>query len=486
MKKYAIVGGAVCLLVAISGCPEEVGSRPLMATGSDGSTDGGGDGSMTMPGATLSYTPEGCDYEVVTPEVAEAERGSAEIGPSPTPSLIHVSYAGPSHSSFAVNWQTDEETKVSTILYGTDEGAVGSADASTADVMEQNGHQVLFIDLLEGRNRIHEVHVCGLDPATTYYYKVGGPGAWSEVFDVATAPMPGATDSFRFAVTGDSRNDSVVWADTQEQVQSYAVDFEIFSGDAVLLGVNQPEWAGFFGETATSGDFEVQDLIARVPLFPANGNHDGLAINYVLQFALPQQADTDERAQGEEWYSFDYGSAHFVVLNDSAGDQLNNNAQRDFLEADLAAVDRSVTPWLFAVHHFPPYSCSTNHGSNVDLRAAWQPLYDTYEVDIVFNGHDHDYERSLPIRGFQEGTNDGVVADHGSNGVPIDRSGTIYIVAAGAGAPLYGVDPSCFHTHATESVRNYVIVDIDGLTLTYTAYRLDGSVLDEFTYTKSE
>jgi hypothetical protein len=92
----------------------------------------------------------------------------------------------------------------------------------------------------------------------------------------------------------------------------------------------------------------------------------------------------------------------------------------------------------------------------------------------------------LPIRGFQEGTNDGVVADHGSNGVPIDRSGTIYIVAAGAGAPLYGVDPSCFHTHATESVRNYVIVDIDGLTLTYTAYRLDGSVLDEFTYTKSE
>jgi hypothetical protein len=216
---------------------------------------------------------------------------------------------------------------------------------------------------------------------------------------------------------------------------------------------------------------------------PANGNHDGLAINYVLQFALPQDETAGERAQGEEWYSFDYGNAHFVVLNDSAGNTLVEGAQRDWLRQDLMAVDRARTPWVFSVHHKPPYSCSTNHGSDIPLRNAWQPLYDEFEVDVVFNGHDHDYERSRPIRGIRDGSTDGIVAESGTNGIPVDQSGTVYIVAAGAGAPLYGVD-TCYHTHVTESTRNYVLVDIDDKTFHYTAYRLDGTVLDEFEYTK--
>jgi len=108
---------------------------------------------------------------------------------------------------------------------------------------------------------------------------------------------------------------------------------------------------------------------------------------------------------------------------------------------------------------------------------AWQPIFDEHSVDLVFTGHDHDYERSKPIRGFQAGSNDGELVAPGEDG-------TVYVVAAGAGAPLYGVDPSCYHTETTESVRNYVIVDVEGNTLDFTAYRIDGTVLDEFTLTK--
>ena len=64
------------------------------------------------------------------------------------------------------------------------------------------------------------------------------------------------------------------------------------------------------------------------------------------------------------------------------------------------------------------------------------------------------------------------------------ESGTVYIVAAGAGAPLYGVDTSCEHTHVIESTRNYVIVDVEGRSLKVRAYRLDGSELDAFDYSK--
>jgi hypothetical protein len=447
--------------------------------------DGGSFDGFRPPASTITYTPDGCSYEVSTPMVAEAGRSGDALGTTPAPGFIHASFVGPAESSFAVNWRTGPDTTFSRVLYGTDEAAVMAADAAGAGVLEALGHHALFRPLAMETNplRIHETHVCGLMPDTTYYYKVGGPGAWSEVFDIATAPMPGSTSSFRFAVSGDSRNDSVVWAGVQERIATAGVDFQLFSGDAVVLGISQAEWDGFFGGTAMTG-FNVVDSLARIPLMPANGNHDGLAVNYLLQFALPQEVDGDEFGQGEEWYSFDYGNAHFVVLNDSTSGTRISGVQAAWLEADLTSVNRTTTPWVFVMHHKPAYSCSTNHGSDLEIRREWQPIYDRFNVDMVFNGHDHCYERSLPVRGFQEGTSNGVVAATGPNGIPVDESGTVYVVAAGAGAPLYGVDDSCNHTHITESVVNFLVIEIEDRTMRYQAIRGDGSMLDEFEYTK--
>src|SRR4029453_8728499 len=97
-------------------------------------------------------------------------------------------------------------------------------------------------------------------------------------------------------------------------------------------------------------------------------------------FAMPQQLTEGESAQGEEWYSFDYGNAHFVALNDSPEESALGDPQRKWLESDLAAVDRATTPWIVVTHHRPMYSCATAHGSDLDLRSAWQPIFDKYAV----------------------------------------------------------------------------------------------------------
>ena len=427
------------------------------------------------PPEALTYSPEGCSHEVRTPEVIEARMSADALGPMPSPDFVHASFAGPTDSSFAVNWRTDGETTVTQLLYGTDEAAVAVADAADepAGVIANVGHHVLFAPLSGGTVRLHEVHVCGLSASTTYYYKVGGPGAWSDVYDIATGPAIGATASFRFAALGDSRNDSLVWAEIQKKAADRMPDFQVFTGDAVVLGANQPDWDGFFGE-AYMGT-RVQESLARIPMMPANGNHEGLAVNYLLQFALPQEQSVGERAEGEEWYSFDYGNVHFVVLNDTAPETLIRGAQAEWLEADLAAVNRAVTPWVIAMHHKPPYSCS-NHGSQMVPREAWQPIYDAHAVDLVINGHDHNYERSHPIRGFQPGTMDGMIVPEGE--------GTVYVVTGGAGAPLYGSGSDCAHTVISESTYHYAIVDVDDATLTFTAYRIDDTMLDTFTLTK--
>ena len=105
-------------------------------------------------------------------------------------------------------------------------------------------------------------------------------------------------------------------------------------------------------------------------------------------------------------------------------------------------------------------SSKTGNGSDLGLRQSWLPLFDKYGVDLVLCGHDHDYERSFPVRGFNHD-----VGQDAATGVPVDTmqpnpasgaqaadgsfdtsKGTVHLILGGGGtsAPLdvYGHDPS--------------------------------------------
>lgn len=464
---------ATALVVA---CGEDTGKKPT-----------GGGGNPDASTLTLPYTPEGCDYTVAPPEAIEDITMHRDVfGATPAPKHIHASWAGAPESTFAINWATDLETKSTQLLYGTDKDAVAAADGPGGEVNLQLGHTMQFGSpvFTEEKTRVHEVHVCGLNADTMYYYKVGGPGQWSEVYDIATAPAPGSKASFKFGVSGDSRSGPENFAKIQERLSTEGIDFQVFSGDFIDLSTYQKNWEDFF--EATTGTFKTQDMIARRPLMPVNGNHDNLAVYYVGYFALPQQISPGEGAQGEEWYSFSYANARFFMLNTESG-TASVNAQVKYLQEELPKIDRTVTPWVFAVFHSPPYTCGSKHqGDSVRPRENFQPLFDQYKVDVVLTGHVHNYQRSLPIRGFQTGTTQGLVATSGTNGIPVSESGTIYVVSAGAGGDLYNADPAsaCDFSYITEKVNNYVVIGIEDRTLTYKALRLDGSEIESFTYTK--
>jgi hypothetical protein len=84
------------------------------------------------------------------------------------------------------------------------------------------------------------------------------------------------------------------------------------------------------------------------------------------------------------------------------------NAQTQWLEQTLstARADTSID-WIVVQMHQCALSSSTDNGSDAGIRQAWLPLFAQYEVDLVLNGHDHDYERSWPVSGLastQSGT----------------------------------------------------------------------------------
>ncbi len=137
------------------------------------------------------------------------------------------------------------------------------------------------------------------------------------------------------------------------------------------------------------------------------------------------------------WYSFEYGMLHYVMLDTetdfaqapdgpggSAG--LNSgpfggaNQQLAFLEADLAAVDRAVTPWVVVGGHRPWYT--TGGSGCAPCQAAFEPLLYKYGVDLAIFGHVHNAQRFQPVH---NGTAD-------ARGLQ-DPAAPLYIVAGGAG-----------------------------------------------------
>jgi hypothetical protein len=114
------------------------------------------------------------------------------------------------------------------------------------------------------------------------------------------------------------------------------------------------------------------------------------------------------------WYSFEYGMAHVVMIDtetdfpnapDSVGGSANlfsgpfgaPGQQLAFLDADLASVDRTVTPWVIVAGHRPWYSTGGSDNICTPCQTAFEPLFYKYGVDLGIFGHVHNSQRFNPV-----------------------------------------------------------------------------------------
>ncbi len=311
-------------------------------------------------------------------------------------------------NSIYINWNTEvEESTI--VAYGT--------TASLEDTVRISGirnyHHVMLTDLL---------------PKTEYLYQIV-PGGDIEQF----TSFPTYAETLSFTAFGDTRSDSNAHQSVINRMAAFDFSLIIHSGDLVSNGNSTSDWRTFFN---------IEDTVLQNYHFvPSIGNHESPFWPYDTLFALPDS---------EDYYTVDFGNSHFVQLNTEMD---LYGAQRDWLISDLstASTDTSID-WIFVTLHRPPYS-SGNHGSQMDVRNAWCPLFETYGVDIVFAGHDHSYERTVPI------------------------NGVIYIVTGGGGAPLYDVDSSSW-TACSEKTYHFCLIDITGKKLFMKAIKPDGTVFD--------
>ncbi len=313
------------------------------------------------------------------------------------------------------------------------------------------------LEVMGDRTELHDGYyrfegiVEGLNPDTSYVYRVGSEGAWSEPADFTTATRE---SEFSFLYMGDIQEGYGQWGEMLESVMADNPDlrFILLGGDLVDQGNSMEEWQQFFAAG--------QQVFRKLPLMPAVGNHDDTEF-FRQFFLLPRNGPEGYQ---DTIYSFDYGNCHLTVLNSNCmgipgiGDY---DKIAGWLQEDL---QRSQQLWKVLVFHHPPYPVVQDWRAEV-LQKHWVPIFEENGVDIVFVGHQHVYMRTRPLGGGQ---------------VQPEGEGIVYVMG-NAGTKHYGPGPG-YEYMATQLARveNYQIIDINGGILTMTAKDGQGNVIDSF------
>jgi calcineurin-like phosphoesterase family protein len=279
-----------------------------------------------------------------------------------------------------------------TIVWQTFTPAATSLDFGRADEPLVNVSRDPRID------RGHTVTVSGLAPDTLYSYRWESGGRLGTIRQFRT--LPATVSAFSFGVIGDFGIATPAARANLQRLASDRIDFAITTGDnAQVFGTEQEYRENVLRPLAA--------LISSRPFWPSIGNHDyyGLA-NYLRYFALPKP---------ERYYSFTYGGVLFLSLDSNRYDA----GQKSWARAELA---RSTAACKIAYFHHPLWSSGRGYRNVVRHRRREKiaRILERGEVDLVFNGHVQNYERSKPI----------------SRGRVNRRRGIVYVVTGGGGAKL--------------------------------------------------
>jgi len=326
---------------------------------------------------------------------------------------------------FAVN----VTSRTATIVWIVESGDLAIRPAGDADALR-----------VSPSLRVEKTTLTGLKPNTKYEYNV--PGFHDATGSFKTPPT--GDTPFDFVAYGDNRTRPSVHRQVIEQIVAHGIpDMVLQSGDLVADGSDSSLWSIFF-------DIE-KELLRQTAFFPSLGNHEHNARNFydLLQVATP-------------YYSFDWGNAHFSVIDTDIDNISKVESVRTafwaeethWLEEDLKS--HQTSQFRFVAGHHPPYTAvATRQGDNPQVTAL-TPMLEKYHVTAGLFGHDHNYQHYL-------------------------QNGIHYITSGGGGAPLYDVDkPPVGITQKVAKVENFVAVHVEGKSAHVKVIAIDGQVIDEF------
>jgi 3',5'-cyclic AMP phosphodiesterase CpdA len=360
----------------------------------------------------------------------------------------------------------------------------------------------------------HIVRITGLKTGTKFYYRFGSS---TQIFQSGinnyffTAPNPN-TGKVRIAVFGDCGKKGNR-SNTLSAYLNYA-------------GANPAELMLLLGDNAyedgKDSEYEEQffipygsTILKNHIVFPVPGNHDYHTTTqasrdapYFKIFTVPTAGECGGYPSGSiSYYSFNWGDIHFISLDSygeegPANDRLYDtlSPQVTWLKKDLKANKKQ---WVIAFWHHPPYTMGSRN-SDIEselkkIRHKFIRILERNGVDLVLNGHSHDYERSYLLNNYygiesqfnisthtkssSSGKNDG-----SPNSAPYEtvtgtgNHGTVYVVSGSSG-DTSNIQPGYPHNALPFAFNDggMFYLEIENNRLDGKFIRYDGVIADRFT-----
>lgn len=309
------------------------------------------------------------------------------------PKSLTISYYSDIYSR-GFSYYTDSQTK-NTELYIVEGKVDDSYDF-------KNNSEKITGNCIRVSNKAnsHQVYCENLKPGTEYSYKLGGNGKY--IF--GTFKTEENEDDITIINFTDSQTKNAdllyYWENTVATAYKTAdpddIDFIAFTGDLydnnmTASSVDKYSRWGFSIDT-------VKNIIGDTPFMTAMGNHESQTSGlYRASNCIDFQGKTD--SDYDSYYSFDYGNTHFVTLPYATDRSEYLDSAAEWLKTDLkAANDNPRIQWIVVQMHHGPYTTGDHGADPISKKIVekFAPIFSEYHVDLVIQGHDHTYSKTLP------------------------------------------------------------------------------------------
>ncbi|MFJ8779908.1 purple acid phosphatase family protein [Streptomyces sp. NPDC102476] len=427
-------------------------------------------GAVTLGAVAGGAFVPGAVAQAATPTQTFASTESVD-GALVAPFGRHLAYGNDARTEMTVSWQVPVAVKKPFIRIGArpwDLSRKIEAEVRTlytpAGVGASGDHTQYYV----------HAKLSHLRPGQTYYYGVGHQG-----FDPAEPHLTGTLGTFTTAPAHKKPFTFTAFGDQ-------GVSYHGLANDSLLLGQNpafhlhagdiayaDPAGAGKTADTGFDSRVwdqflaQTESVAKSVPWMVSYGNHDMEAWyspngygGEEARFTLPDNGPDKAHLPGV--YSFVYGNTAVISLDPNdvsfeipANLGISGGTQTTWFEGQLKKYRASKDiDFIIVFFHHCAYCTSTAHASEGGVRQEWVPLFDKYTVDLVINGHNHQYERTDVIKG-----------DKVAKKLPIgetaysETEGVVYVTAGAAGRSLYAFTaPDSYEGHLNEqdSVASFI------------------------------
>jgi Calcineurin-like phosphoesterase len=291
-------------------------------------------------------------------------------------------------------------------------------------------------------------------------------------------------NNFNIAVAADWGCDDAA-KQTVQNIQNKNPELVIANGDLS------------YGKSAECWFEIIQPLKSKMKI--AMGDHEysdtiGGAIGIANQYLKPLNLE-------KTYYSFNINNAHVTVI-DPYIDYGSTSAQYQFIENDLKTASNNPNiDWIFAVESIPMYTSPSKHPADSTIRDVFHPIFDKYDVDLVFSSDNHNYQRTFPLKyNSNADSSNPIIVDNNKNNYKNNDKGdgVIYLITGTAGRSNYEIkEQASFVAKQDDEHFGFLNIDINDKTLKgtfyaneqefpnyyYVDYRND--IIDQFTISKT-